>query len=436
MSGPNIQNSDVANDFALDPKHIDEVIYIKDIDAFGWYDAERGYFEILDQDKMQERIYFYALEKGRKGLTKQITADIVQQIKWTIKRKVKSIVTNYIAFKDKLLNLNTFEFEDFDVKKYAFNFIDVLSTEINTQDPVTFKKYLETTLVTKDLQTDTELINVVQEMFGFYFINDLKAESVFFLVGDGANGKSRMTEVIENIVGERFTSNMSIEEMTMDKFATSDLVGKKINICREEESKFVKSSLFKALVTGDTISAVRKFGARFSFKPTAKQLYASNNPPTFEGAGYALTRRIKIIPFNRKFKPEEKDVFLEEKLKKELPGIVAWTIEGAKRLIANNYCFSYSKQMEAKTREFESNLSSAVMYVREKWVEHESGFVPNDDLYADYVLWCSLNGRKAMNSHNFFKDIANTLVMDSALKYHGDKGKTVRGRLLRPFSYD
>ena len=439
--GNQIQNSNIAQQFVLDTKHIDYVMFVRDIETFAWYKEDEGYFQVLDPEEMLNKVYLYALDRGKTNITTQITKDITNQIKWTIKRKVASTVSNYIAFKDKLLNLSTFQFEPFDFRKPAFSKIDVDSTLVGKQDPVVFRNFISTVLVKEDPETgafitDDELVTVAQEMFGFYFINDLKAESVFFLVGDGANGKSRMTEVIENIVGSQFTSGMSIEDMTMDKFATSDLVGKKLNVCREEESKYVKSSLFKALITGDSISAVRKFGARFNFKPTAKHLFATNNLPTFEGVAHALTRRVKIIPFRRKFAPKEKDIYLKEKLEKELPGIVAWTIEGAKRLIANNYCFSESSQMEEKSLEFEENISSAIMFLRSQYVEDERGYVSNDDLFADYAAWCITHGRKSMNSTNFHRDIAGVLTLKSKMQHDPDRKKSIRGKMLRPRTYD
>jgi len=48
----------------------------------------------------------------------------------------------------------------------------------------------------------------------------------------------------------------------------------------------------------------------------------------YSGTDNAIWDRIRLIPFNVTIPPEEQDKNLTEKLEAELPGILAWAVEG------------------------------------------------------------------------------------------------------------
>jgi len=53
--------------------------------------------------------------------------------------------------------------------------------------------------------------------------------------------------------------------------------------------------------------------------------------PYTKDASHGMERRIKIIPFQRKFEQGERDITLPNKLSKEADGVFAWLVRGAKR---------------------------------------------------------------------------------------------------------
>jgi putative DNA primase/helicase len=202
----------------------------------------------------------------------------------------------------------------------------------------------------------------------------------------------------------------NIEKLTTRPFYLPALIGKKLNISNEEESKFLKSDTFKALITGNDVSAERKYGDPFDFKPNIKFIFASNKIPTFSDLNYGITRRIKIIPFYNRFDREnpQTDIFILDKLKSELPAIVKWAIAGAKRLVENKYNLSYSKQSDIALEEFQGDISSAVAFFREKYYINDREFTGNDDMYSEYRTWCEAVGKKPFSKSNFGRDLMNT----------------------------
>jgi len=226
---------------------------------------------------------------------------------------------------------------------------------------------------------------------------------------------------------------MTLETMTTNRFATSSLVGKFINISDEEESKYMRSDKFKALVSGDTMTAERKFGGTFEFNPQAKMVFATNEMPTFDGVNYGIRRRVFIIPFRRTITLEERDPFISERfIPSELQGIMRWAMEGLVRLRRNGYRFSTSVTATTALESFEEESSTVVGFIKEAYTLEGSSettpIITNNDIYDGYKNWCVRNGKKNVASLRFFKD-ANRMfpkLRDLAVKTRMD-GKFVRG---------
>lgn len=410
------------------PPYDTDLLFCQAWDQFYIYDA--GYYRQLMPNDLDEIVWRYIRAHFPElNITAQLIHDVIKQMKWAIHRKVDALHTPYIAFLDKLYNMDTFEFEDFHRDKIAVHRLNFKAAQTATATPH-FLRYLQSTLVDDNGKPDAELINLVQEMFGYYLVNNLKAEAVFFLVGQGANGKSVMLRLLIDLIGKQYVSSFSIESLTTNKFAVANLIGKKINVCAEEESKYLRMDKFKALVSGEFMQGERKFGESFQFAPQTKYVFATNKMPTFDGINHGLRRRMKIIPFKRIFQPVEQNKHLSEDLQTELPGIIWWAIQGAKSLVEKNYEFLKAKAASEKLQEFEELSSSAIMFFREHYEKDAESFISNTDLYKEYVLWCSDNGKHAMSSTIFHRELGDNLQVESKVEWIG--GKSVRGKKAKP----
>ena len=362
------------------------------------------------------------------SLTPDLLAKIYEMMVYLNKNRTYTIETPYIAFRNGSFNMETFEMEPSDPKKNVIHFLD-FELEKRGEDytswsgaemPV-FQRFLDTSIVLEDGETpDLETQFLVQEMFGYYLTNNLLGRVSFFLYGpNGHNGKSVICEILRMLIGTKFCTFMTIEQLTTNRFNTSSLISKKLNVCNEESSKFTDSAMFKTLISGEPITAERKNKANFSFKPQTKFLFATNDLPTFKGFSRAMMDRIVIVPMYAEFKGKQaskKDVHLFKKLIPEIPAIARWALDGAKRLVGNNYNFTISEASRNALKAYEYENSSAVAFLVDTYEmvnmtlsHHKLGefFIPNTSLYLDYKNWCFDNGRQAMNSLNFHKDVKN-----------------------------
>jgi len=423
MQKTQMKNQDLAQEVANHADYIKKLVYVEDVDLFYIYKKEQGFYEQYSVQSFEKFTWTYLKnEYPKQQITISKIKDVVAQIKLACNRQEETLANSpYIAFADKLLHTT-----DFSTIPHSSSIITTFNIPYNYSElPETlapqFQNFLNTTIVMPDYAKaqedqskntpDKELQGLVQEMFGYYFINNLYASTAFFLVGMGANGKSTLADLLSDIIGLKYTTSMSIQALTTDRFATAHLVGKKLNICNEEESRFIKNDKFKTLITGEMVNAERKFGNNFDFKPTCKYLFCTNDVPTFSNLNYGVRRRIKLIPFNRIFLPAEQDKQLSRKLrqKEELMGIIAWAIEGAKRLISNNYVFNVPSTALDAVRDLENASSSAINFFRESYVVSDEDNTPSAILYDEYKEWCMRNTRKPLSAQNFSKDLHNVI---------------------------
>ena len=66
----------------------------------------------------------------------------------------------------------------------------------------------------------------------------------------------------------------------------------------------------------------------FQFQPTWKIFLSSNHKPNIKGQDLGVWRRIKLVPWLACFETKAKDAKLLDKLRAEMPGILAWAVRG------------------------------------------------------------------------------------------------------------
>jgi putative DNA primase/helicase len=111
----------------------------------------------------------------------------------------------------------------------------------------------------------------------------------------------------------------------------ANLFGKRfVATIETEEGKRMAEALMKQLTGGDRVRARDMYEKFFEFDPTFKIVLAANHKPAIRGTDHANWRRIKLVPFTVTISEEEKDKALPAKLKRGLPGILNWALQGCR----------------------------------------------------------------------------------------------------------
>ncbi len=180
---------------------------------------------------------------------------------------------------------------------------------------------------------DRTLIGFVQRAVGYSLSGLMRERVIFFLHGRGANGKSVFLRVLSALLGDygvRMPSDSFVVQRGSgipNDIATTK--GARL-ICGSElePNAALKHALVKQLTGGDDGTARFLLHERFTFTPTGKIWLATNHLPELNGGDQAIWDRVRVVPFLRRFEPEDQDPQLAENLLQELPGILKWAITG------------------------------------------------------------------------------------------------------------
>ena len=179
-----------------------------------------------------------------------------------------------------------------------------------------------------------ELITFIRRAMGMTLTGMTSEQVMFFLYGTGKNGKSVFSEVLQALLNDyaRRTPTDTLMLKRLDEGVPNDIArlpGARAVIAAElAEGKRLNESLVKDLTGGDRITARFLRKEFFEFNPTFKLWMYGNHKPTIRGTDEGIWRRVRLIPFTVTIPEGQRDPQLVDKLKAELPGILAWAVQG------------------------------------------------------------------------------------------------------------
>lgn len=253
-------------------------------------------------------------------------------------------------------------------------------------------------------RSDRRKVEALQEFFGLCLTRETKYEKALFCLGEGANGKSVILHVLQQLLGSDNYSAVMLEQLQNHHYV-ADLFGKLANISLESNAKSsVYDSIFKAIVSGDPIQADAKYRKPIKFRPFCKLIFALNNMPRVDDKTDAFFRRILLIRFTRQFAEAEQDKNLKTTLETELDGIFLWSLEGLRRLRERGH-FNITAAMQEEVQNYRRQNNNVILFVEDACEFVSCSTVPKDRLYRAYRYWCGENGCRALSKVHFGKDL-------------------------------
>jgi putative DNA primase/helicase len=181
-----------------------------------------------------------------------------------------------------------------------------------------------------------DIIPFIQVAAGYSLTGDIREECLFLLHGKGRNGKGTLLKILATLMGDYAgTSDFSTFIATRDDRGPRDHVAnmKGLRLVTAQEAREgapLAESIVKWLTGGDRVRARKLHENSSEFDPTWKIWLASNHKPTIKGQDSAIWSRIWLVPFDASFEGRE-DRTLKTALLGELPGVLAWAVEGCLR---------------------------------------------------------------------------------------------------------
>jgi putative DNA primase/helicase len=245
---------------------------------------------------------------------------------------------------------------------------------------------------------NNDLISYLQRVIGYSLTGDVSEQCLWFLHGQGANGKSTFLPILLHILGDYATQ--AVSDLLLAKKNEShpteraDLFGRRfVATIETEEGKQLAEALMKQTTGGDRIRARKMCKDFFEFPPSHKIFLAANHKPTVRGTDLAVWRRIKMLPFTVTIEEDARDKHLIEKLKNELSGILTWAVLG---------CLSWQRnglgepdEVRQATEQYQSEQDSVQAFIDECCFSHVTVKSTASALLGAYQHWSGDNDMTA-----------------------------------------
>lgn len=349
--------------------------------------------------------------------------EVLKYLDVLIQENTPTTEAHLIAFRNGILDIQTDTFKPFTPDLIITNRID-WDYNPNAYDALTDKT------LDKLSCKDASIRALLEEAVGYCMFRRNELAKAFILTGTGSNGKSTFLNMLKHMLGKRNISSLDLK-MLPDRFSTVMLFGKLANIGDDISDEFiVDSSMFKKVVTGESIGAEEKGLPKFEFEPYVKLFFSANNIPRMgKGRDWeAVKRRLIIIPFGAKFSDKDPDFvpFIGDKLKSQqaMEYMIRLGVDALKRVLITRK-FTESEKVQKELDEYEESNNPIMGFVKE--CEEEGFYIenqPTSEVYQRYAEFCLANNLKALSKIEFSKGINKLLNLTVEIKRVG--GKTTR----------
>lgn len=277
-------------------------------------------------------------------------------------------------------------------------------------------------------QSDYDTIRFVQEWFGYVLLSSHKANLFLIGYGSGANGKSLLFNLLAKLLGVQNVSSANLNAFS-SSFGLEVMQNKPFNLSTESDINKFETATLKAITAGEPVVVNRKGLKEITVVLDTKLTFLVNTLPSMIDSSYGIERRMLLLPFNKTFHKDEQDTMLFEKLEKELSGIFNWALEGAQRVLDNDYAIFESPAM-IKVKEDYFNQSNPLKLFIKETVEYASnGKVDLNTLFSLYGEFLEqkdwIDGTASTN-RNFAKQLSEALQREGIrVEKRKSNGKTI-----------
>jgi putative DNA primase/helicase len=255
-----------------------------------------------------------------------------------------------------------------------------------------------------------DLIRFYQRGVGYTMTGSTREQVFFFKYGSGANGKSLTLKTVKRVMGDYAKACRPETLMPKSPNAIPNdvamLVGARMAVTTEvEEGARMAESLVKQLTGGDTMIARFLHGEFFEFDPTLKIWMAGNHRPVMIGTDDAIWRRVLTIPYTATIPEEEQDHELDEKLLRELPGILAWMVEGC--LEWQRVGLAPPEAVRNATAQYREQMDTLGQFIEDCCEIGEQEMCTAGLLFNTYLTWAENQGeRRPWNKQAFGRKLS------------------------------
>jgi putative DNA primase/helicase len=251
-----------------------------------------------------------------------------------------------------------------------------------------------------------EIIDFLQKAIGYTLTGDISEQVMFFLYGNGRNGKSTFINTIQTLLGDygRQTNSDTFIKKKNDNSINNDIArldgARFVSAVESEEGQQLAESLVKQITGGEKISARFLRQEFFEFAPEFKVFFTTNHMPIVKNNDNGIWRRIRLVPFTVTIPKEKIDKELPKKLEKEMSGILKWAVEGCLKWQREG--LGEPESVRKATENYREDMDILGPFLKEVCLINPLAKVETKVIYEKYKKWCFDNDESMMLKNRAF----------------------------------
>lgn len=249
-----------------------------------------------------------------------------------------------------------------------------------------FVKFLER------VQPSEEVRQFIQRLLGLSLEGKVTAHILPIFYGDGANGKSTLTDAVMNALGDYADAGDPdlLRARTFDAHPTgvADLHGRRLVLLHESDAGHrLAEGTVKRLTGGDRLKARRMREDFWSFDPSHTFVMLTNHKPIVGGTDEGIWRRLRLVPFEVVIPPGERDEDLKAKLADEADAILTWLVAGYLDWRKNG--LGEPQKVTEATQAYRAESDPLGRFLDQACAKGPAMTVRSSQLFAAFEKWCA-----------------------------------------------
>lgn len=250
---------------------------------------------------------------------------------------------------------------------------------------------------------DFELVDFFQRLIGYTMLGDPIENLLVIPYGSGANGKSTVFGVLREVFGQHSATASSSTFTSEREFGSGagapreDLLrlrtSRLVLVSEPEEGSHLREALVKQATGGQDRITARGIHAKHSieFKPSWVPFMPTNHMPVVKGEDEGIWRRLLPVPFTVNFeKTGAKDIRRAERLKAEMPGILAWCVKGCLEYQATG--LRIPAQLRAERESYREAMDLLSEFIDSRCVVGEGERATTSELWVAWEAFARTRG--------------------------------------------
>lgn len=284
---------------------------------------------------------------------------------------------------------------------------------------------------------DLSLGRWIRRAVGYTLTGLTDEQKLFFLWGNGANGKSTFVDVVAHVLGSYATQADAglLTGSTEHPTQLAGLRGARLVVADETgQGRKLAEQRVKAITGGKTIKARFMRQDFFEFTPRFKLWITGNHKPEIAGTDHGIWRRLKLVPFTAVLGDDRRVLGYDEILLREAAGILNWALAGLREWIDLGG-LGEPEVVRRATAEYRGEED-----VIGQWLDEsvELGVTdartPGSEIYQSYQLWCHFNGVRAESKIVLGRELSAKGLRNVPVKVDGKSARFWLGVRLRSTS--